>query len=386
MIKRPLHYLDNNATTRVAPEVVDALLPCLTECWGNPSSGYRFGHDLAGLIARAREQSAALIGASPDSLVFTSGGTESTHTAMNAALLGRPDRRHMIVSAVEHPAMFRLAQEYNRRGYKVTALLVGSNGQFSLDTLRHALTPDTAVVSVMWANNETGVLFPIREVAQLCRERGVLIHTDAVQAAGKVPIDVKDSGVDFLSLSGHKFHAPKGVGLLYVRPGVAFHPFLFGGKQEQGRRGGTENVPGIVGFGAAAERALNRLPEMESRVRVLRDRLESTLLARVPGAQRNGPADPRLPNTSNLAFEGIEAEGLMLELDQLGICVSTGSACSSGSPRPSHVLTAMGCNPRRARASVRFSLGLDSSDDDVEAVLAHVPGIVARLRAEAPGA
>lgn len=385
MIRRPLHYLDNNATTRVAPEVVDAMMPFLTERWGNPSSGYRFGHDLAQPLIRAREQSAALIGAPPESVVFTSGGTESTHAALNAALHGRQGHPHMIVTAVEHPATFRLAQEYYRRGHKVTALLVGADGQFSLDTLRHSLTKDTAVVSVMWANNETGVVFPIEAVTRICHERGVLVHTDAVQAAGKVPIDVQAAGIDFLSLSGHKIHGPKGVGLLYVRPGLAFQPFLFGGKQEQGRRGGTENVPGIIGFGAAAERALGRLPEMNSRVRILRDRLESALLTRIPGTQRNGGAEPRLPNTSNLAFEHVEAEGIMLELDQLGICVSTGSACSSGSPRPSHVLTAMGCSPRRARGSVRFSLGLDSSDDDVEAALAHVPGIVGRLQTEAPG-
>lgn len=377
-----MRYFDNNATTRVAPEAVAAMLPFLTERWGNPSSGYRFGHDLAEPLIAAREHVAALIGASPDHFFFTSGGTESINTALQSALRSEPDRKRIVITGVEHPATLNFARLQERNGYEVVIVPVDSAGQLDLNALEKAVQQETAIVSAMWANNETGMLFPIREIAEICRKHDAPLHTDAVQAAGKVPLDVRTAVVDFLSLAAHKLHGPKGVGLLYVRPGVSVHPVIVGGGQERGWRGGTENVAGIVGFGAAALRSMRRLDEMNTRVRSLRDRLERAILERISGTSLNGLPEPRLPNTSNIAFDGIEAEGLMLLLDAAGICVSTGSACSAGSHKPSHVLTAMGCSPGRARSSVRFSLGVDNTDEDVDVLLAKLPAMIERLRAE----
>ena len=384
MTDEPLFYFDNNATTRVAPEVVDAMLPFLRDQWGNASSAYRFGRRVGKHLDEARAKLAALINADPKEIVITSCGTESNNAAIHSALATSPGKRHVVTTAVEHSANINFGEFLQRRGFEVTYLPVEADGSLDIHVLDQSIRPDTAIVSVMWANNETGVIFPIEEIAAICRSREVPFHTDAVQVAGKLPIDVKATGVDFLSLSGHKLHAPKGIGLLYVRRKTRFQPYIIGGHQERGRRAGTENVPYIIGLGRAAELALDRLQEENTRVRALRDRLEATVLRLIPNAFRNGAKEPRLPNTSNIAFDFVEAEAILLMLDQLGICASSGSACTTGSVDPSHVLTAMGVNPRRARGSVRFSLGVYNSDADLDFLLQHLPGLIARLRAISP--
>ncbi len=386
MSQQPVCYLDNNATTRVAPEVVEAMLPLLKEYWGNPSSAYSFGHQVAKYLDRAREQVAALIQADPREIIFTSCGTESNNSAIHSALVTHPEKRHVVTTAVEHSANLKFCDFLQKHGYEVTYLPVESDGTLDLHVLEQSIRPTTAIVSVMWANNETGVLFPIEEIAAICRSKGTLFHTDAVQTPGKVKIDVNDLGVDFLSLSAHKLHAPKGIGLLYVKRRTKYHPYVIGGGQERGRRGGTENVANIVAFGRAAELALASIKEENTRVRRLRDQLEARLLDSVPGTVRNGAKEPRLPNTTNLSFENVEAEGVLLLLDQVGICASSGSACTTGSLDPSHVLIAMGCSLARARGSVRFSLGIYNTDEDVEYALKHVGPIVERLRANVPAA
>jgi cysteine desulfurase len=382
--RAPVYYFDNNATTRVAPEVIEAMLPFLKDNWGNPSSAYTFGHELGRHLDHARTCVAELVHAEPREIIFTSCGTESINAALHSALITRPDRRHLITTAVEHSATLKFCAYLEKQGYEVTLLPVDRDGAVDLRQLDQALRPDTALVSIMWANNETGVLFPVREVAELCRAKGVLCHTDAVQVAGKIPIDVKALGVDFLSLSGHKLHAPKGVGALYVKRHTKFQPYLIGGGQERGRRGGTENVAGVVAFGRAAELAMDQLPSESARIRALRDQLEAGILERVSGSARNGPAEPRLPNTTNSSFRGVEAEGVLMLLDQAGVCASSGSACTTGSMDPSHVLTAMGCSASRARASVRFSLGVYNTADEVTYLVEQLPAIVERLRAHAP--
>jgi cysteine desulfurase len=384
MPEKPLYYFDNNATTRVAPEVVEAMLPFLTEMWGNASSAYWFGHQVKPHLDDARAKLAALLNADPREIVFTSCGTESNNTAIHSALALSPGKRHVLTTAVEHSANINYGEFLQRRGYDVTYLPVESDGSLDLHVLDQSIRPDTAIVSIMWANNETGVIFPIEEIAAICRSKGVLFHTDAVQAPGKIKLDVKSTGVDFLSLSAHKLHAPKGIGLLYIKRRTKFQPYILGGHQERGRRGGTENVPYIVGFGRAAERAVATLPEENTRVRALRDRLEQTILKTIPNTVRNGAKEPRLPNTTNLAFDFVEAEAVLMMLDQLGICASSGSACTTGAVDPSHVLTAMKVPPLRARGSVRFSLGLDNTDEQVDYLLQHLPGIIARLRAISP--
>jgi cysteine desulfurase len=384
MTGRPTYYFDNNATTRVAPEVVEAMLPFLREFWGNPSSAYRFGTHVAKHVEAAREKVAALVGADPKEVVFTSCGTESNNAALQSALLTQPGKRHLLTTAVEHSAVIKHAEFLRQQGCEVTFLPVDADGQLDLHLLDQSIRPDTALVSVMWANNETGVIFPIEEIAAICRSKGVLFHTDATQAPGKLKMDAHALGVDFLTLSAHKLHAPKGIGLLYVRRGVKFQPYLIGGHQERGKRGGTENVPGIVAFGRAAELALDRLPDENKRVRALRDRLEETILRAVPNTFRNGAAEPRLPNTSNISFAFVEAEGILAMLDQLGICVSSGSACTTGSLNPSHVLTAMSLKPDRAKGSVRFSLGFYNTQEEVDFLLTHLPPVIARLRQAAP--
>jgi cysteine desulfurase len=380
MNERPFCYFDCNATTRVAPEVIEAMLPFLRQQWGNPSSAYGFGQEVARRLDDARAKAAALINAEPQEIVFTSGGTESNNAALHSALGTRPECRHVVTTAVEHPAILKFCAFLEKQGCAVTRLPVDSDGALDLGVAEKSIRPDTAIVSAMWANNETGVLFPVAELAALCRSKGVLCHTDAVQAAGRLKIDVKALGVDFLSLSAHKLHGPKGIGLLYVKRRTKYHPYLLGGGQERGRRGGTENVPGIVAFGRAAELALSSLELENTRVRALRDRLENGVLRRISGVARNGAPEPRLPNTANLAFEGVEAEGLLLLLDQAGVCASSGSACASGALDPSHVLNAMGCSCARARSSIRFSLGIYNTAAEVEHLLQCLPGIVARLR------
>jgi cysteine desulfurase len=384
MTQPAIYYFDNNATTRVAPEVVDAMIPFLREQWGNPSSTYAVGRQVGEHVDQARARVAALINAEPREVIFTSCGTESNNSAIHSALATQPDKRHVLTTAVEHSANTNFCALVQKRGYTVTFLPVTPDGALDLQQLEAAIRPDTAIVSVMWANNETGILFPVREIAAICRRKGTLFHTDAVQTPGKLKIDVRELDVDFLSLSAHKLHAPKGIGLLYVKRRVKYQPYIVGGGQERGRRGGTENVASIVGFGRAAELAMASLPDEHTRARALRDRLEDGILAAMPGTSRNGAKEPRLPNTSNLAFEGVEAEGILMLLDQAGICASSGSACTTGSLDPSHVLTAMGCSVARARSSIRFSLGIYNTEAEVDYVLKHLPGIIAKLRANSP--
>jgi cysteine desulfurase len=383
MNRSALRYFDNNATTRVAPEVLEAMLPFLREQWGNPSSAYSFGHQLAEPLKEAREKAAALINADPREIIFTSCGTESSNSAIHSALVTQPGRRHILTTAAEHSANLKFCAFLHEQGYEITLLPVNADGSLDLRLLANSIRPDTALVSVMWANNETGVLFPIAEIAAICRSKGVLCHTDAVQAPGKLKIDVKELGVDFLSLSAHKFYAPKGIGLLYVKRHVKYQPYIIGGGQERGRRGGTENVPYIVAFGRASELALANLSDQNSPVRALRDKLEDGILTKITGALRNGASEPRLPNTTNIAFEGVEAEGILLLLDRAGICASSGSACHAGALDPSHVLTAMGCSAARARGSVRFSLGIYNTENEVDYLLKCLPPIIEKLRAVA---
>ncbi len=381
MDSKKICYLDNNATTRVAPEVIDAMLPFLREQWGNPSSAYGFGHGVKRHLDKARLQLAELINADPLEIIFTSCGTESNNTAIHSAITANPEKRHIITTAVEHSATLKYCKFLEKQGYKVTFMPVEPDGSIDLHLLEKKLRPDTAIVSVMWANNETGVLFPIEEIAAICRSRHVLCHTDAVQTPGKLKIDVKTLGVDFLSLSGHKLHAPKGIGLLYVKKRTKFFPYLIGGHQEHGHRAGTENVPYIVGFGRAAELAMEHHHEENTRVRALRDRLETAIFKTIPNVARNGSKEPRLPNTANLGFANTEAEAILLLLDRLGICASSGSACTTGSIEPSHVLTAMDVKRPLAKGSIRFSLGRYNTDEDVDYVLEHLPGVIQKLRA-----
>ena len=379
-----MYYFDNNSTTQIAPEVLKAMLPFLRDHWGNPSSAYSFGQQLAGPLDEARAKVAALLNADSREIAFTSCGTESNNSAIHSALVTNPGKRHVLTTAVEHSANIKFCAFLEKQVYTVTFLPVNSDGALDLGLLEQSIRPDTALVSVMWANNETGVLFPVKEIAAICHEKGVLFHTDAVQVPGKLKIDVKDLGVDFLSLSAHKFHAPKGVGLLYIKRRTRYQPYIIGGGQEQGRRGGTENVAYIVASGRAAELAMASLADENTRVRSLRDKLEDGILRKIPGTSRNGAKEPRLPNTTNIAFDSVEAEGILMLLDQAGIYASSGSACTTGSLDSSHVLTAMGCSAERARSSIRFSLGRYNSETEVDYVLKQLPGIISRLRANAP--
>jgi cysteine desulfurase len=382
-------YLDNNATTAVAPEVREAMLPFLGELYGNPSSMHTFGGQVKRFVDQAREQVADLLGCHPTEVIFTSCGTESDNTAIRSALAVNAQRRHLIVSRVEHPAVLNLCQALAQQPaglprYRVTELPVDDQGLLDPAALEAALDDETALVSIMWANNETGVLFPVEELGAICRRRGVLFHTDAVQAVGKVPMHLADLPIDMLSLSGHKLHAPKGIGALYARRGTRFAPYLAGGHQEHNRRGGTEAVPLIVALGKAAERAKANLAQENTRVKALRDRLEAGLLATCPGARRNGHPARRLPNTANISFEYVEGESILLMLDQHGICASSGSACTSGSLEPSHVLRAMGVPYTAAHGSVRFSLSIYNTEEEVAKVLEVLPPIIRRLREISP--
>jgi len=377
-------YMDNNATTRVAPEVLDAMLPYLRDLYGNASSMHSFGGSVGREIIAAREKVAALINADPGEIIFTSCGTESDSTAINAAIRSNPEKKHIITTRVEHPAIKNLYEYLAKNGYRVTWVPVDKEGVLDLDYLYSHLSEDTALVSVMWANNESGVVFPIDEIAEKTRRKGIVFHSDAVQAVGKIPVDVKQTGLDMMSISGHKLHAPKGVGVLYVKKGTRFSPFMIGGHQERNRRGGTENVASIVGLGRASEFAMEHLEEMNTRIRGMRDRLEAGLLQNVPNALLNGKKDSRLPNTSNISFEYIEGEAILLMMDQLGICASSGSACTSGSLEPSHVLRAMGVPFTAAHGSIRFSLSTYNTDKEVEYVVENLPPIIERLRKMSP--
>lgn len=377
-------YLDNNATTRVAPEVLEEMLPYFSERYGNPSSMHNFGGQVGKELRAAREKMAGLLGARPEEILYTSCGTESDNTAIRAALAAHPNRRQVVTTRVEHPAVKSLCEHLVKEGYRVTFVPVDRSGSLDLDYLYEHMTEDTAIVSVMWANNETGVLFPVEQIARVAKERGIVFHTDAVQAVGKIPIDLSGSAIDMLSLSGHKLHGPKGIGALYVRKGTKFSPFLIGGHQESGRRGGTENTAAIIGLGRAAEFVSDHMEEENTRVKALRDRLESGLLSRVTHAVVNGDPENRLPNTSNIAFEFVEGESILLMMDGHGICASSGSACTSGSLEPSHVLRAMGIPYTAAHGSIRFSLSLYNTEKEIDYVIEHLPPIIERLRQMSP--
>jgi cysteine desulfurase len=377
-------YMDNNATTKVAPEVLEAMQPFLSDLYGNPSSAYTFGGKVARDIREAREQVASILGASSEEIIFTSCGSESDNTAIMSALSTGKDKMHIVTSRVEHPAIKVLCNELAKQGYRITEIPVDREGRLDMEQYKESLTPDTAIVSLMWANNETGVIFPVEEAAIIAKNRGILFHTDAVQAVGKIPIDLQKSAIDMLSISGHKLHAPKGVGVLYVRKGTKFSPFLIGGHQERGRRGGTENTASIIALGKACELAAKRMEEENTRVKALRDRLEKDLLNRVPNSRVNGGGAERLPNTTNISFEYIEGEAILLLMDEFGICASSGSACTSGSLQPSHVLRAMGVPFTMAHGSVRFSLSVYNTEEEVDFVLDKVPPIIEKLRGFSP--
>jgi len=382
---QPVIYMDNNATTRVAPEVLEAMLPFFSERYGNPSSMHSFGGAVGKEMREAREGLAELLGCATDEIIFTSCGTESDNTAIRSALAAQPEKRHIVTTRVEHPAVLSLCKFLERsQGYRVTYLGVDSEGRLNMKELEDSLSDDTAIVSIMWANNETGVIFPIPEIAKLVKRRGIMMHTDAVQAVGKVDINLNALDVDMLSLSGHKLHAPKGIGALYVRRKLPYRPYLIGGHQEHGRRAGTENTTSIIALGAAARAAKAHLPVENTRVRALRDKLETGLLAAVPDSRLNGHKQDRLPNTSNISFKYVEGEAILLLLDQLGIAASSGSACTSGSLEPSHVLRAMGVPFTFAHGSIRFSLSRYTTDEDVDYVIKNVPPIIETLRKISP--
>lgn len=381
---RPI-YLDNNATTRADPAVVAAMLPYFSEQFGNASSAHAFGSEVAGAVKQARKSLQALLGSAFDhEIVFTSGGTESDNAAILSALDNQDGRDEIVTTAVEHPAILSLVEYLaTSRGIKTHFVGVDSRGRLDIEAYRRALGPRTAIASVMWANNETGTLFPVEHLAAMAHEAGALFHTDAVQAAGKVPLDLKATAIDMLSLSGHKLHGPKGIGALYLRKGTKFNPLIRGGPQERRRRGGTENVPAIVGLGKAAELALTHMQAEQTGVRALRDRLEYGIL-KLGDCSVLGDADNRLPNTSNIAFAHLEGEAILHHLNRAGIAASLGSACASGSMEPSHVLRAMNVPVTALRGAIRFSLSRDNTIDDVVCVLNVLPEIVARLRASSP--
>ncbi|MGH2271988.1 cysteine desulfurase NifS [Anaerohalosphaeraceae bacterium U12dextr] len=377
-------YMDNNATTRVDPEVLQEMMPYLTDYYGNPSSMHTFGGQVGRAIRKARQQVAALLGCEPDEIIFTSCGTESDNAAILGTLSIVPHKRTVITTRVEHPAVLSPCRNLEQHGYRIIELGVDKHGCLNLAELESAINDDTAIVSIMYANNETGVIFPIEKIASICKAKGVPFHTDAVQAVGKIPLNLKASNIDMLSLSGHKLHAPKGIGVLYVRRGTRLSPYLLGGHQENNRRGGTENVPGIVALGKACELALRYLDEENTRVKALRDKLEARILATCPDCMVNGDSENRLPNTLNISFEYIEGESILMMLDRFGICASSGSACTSGSLEPSHVLRAMGVPFTAAHGSIRFSLSRYNTEQEVDFVAEKLPPIIHRLRELSP--
>jgi cysteine desulfurase len=373
-------YFDNNATTRVVPEVFEAMAPFYAEFYGNPSSIHRFGSQIGERLSQARAQVVSLIGAAdPVEVIFTSCGTEGDNAAIRGLLEMRPEKRQIITTQVEHPAILGLCQHLEKKGYRVTWLGVDQDGMLDLDELREAITNETALVSIMFANNETGVIFPIEQIGEIVKSKGVPFHVDAVQAAGKLAIDVKNSPIDLMTVSAHKFHGPKGVGALYVRRGISFPPFIIGGHQERARRAGTENVAGIVGMGKAAELALKSQKDDSVRIRALRDELQHLLLESCPSARVNGDKVKRLPNTLNISFRYLEGESILVLLDQHGICASTGSACTAGSSEPSHVLRAMRTPADWLQGAVRFSLSRFNTEDEVRLINEKMPSIVKRL-------
>jgi cysteine desulfurase len=373
-------YLDNNSSTCIDPAVLEEMMPFLTTRYGNPSGSHRFGAQVKKATDLAHERVAAMLGCEPGEVVFTSCGTESDNTAIHSALQMSPERRHVVTTSVEHNAVLNYCEALVRRGYEATIVPVDEQGHLDVEEVEAAIRPDTAIVSVMWANNETGVIYPVQKIADICRAKGVFFHTDAVQTVGKMPIDLAGRSIHFLSLSGHKLHAPKGVGALYVNRKSRFQPLIIGGPQEGGRRAGTDNVASIVGLGKAAELATETIEEENSRVRALRDRFEKTLRAELDDVLINGDPKTRLPNTSNLAFIGVDAQAVLLKLDQAGICCSLGSSCTTGAIQPSHVLRAMHFSNERARSSIRFSFGRFNTEAELDKVLEVLPGIVRKLR------
>ena len=377
-------YFDNNATTKVAEEVAEEIRPYFCQLYGNPSSMHTFGGQIAAKIRKAREQVAGLLGCDPTEIIFTSGGTESDSAAIKGTLPVVPNRRKIITTRVEHPAVLAVCRDLENHGHTVIELPVDKQGRLDLDQLEEQIDDDTALVTIMYANNETGVMFPVEQIAEMVTEKNVFFHTDAVQAVGKIRLDLSKSKIDLLSLSGHKLHAPKGVGVLYVRKGTRISPFMLGGHQEAGRRAGTENVPGIVGLGKACELAAKNIEEENNKVKYLRDKLENAILKKCPGATVNGDRKNRLPNTANISFEYIEGEAILLMLDKFGICASSGSACTSGSLEPSHVLRAMGIPFTSAHGSIRFSLSRYNTEKEVDYTIEKMPPIITRLRELSP--
>ncbi len=376
-------YLDNNATTKPAPEVVAAMIPLLQDFYGNPSSVHRMGQRARQMIEESRAKIAELITCGEAELLFTGGGTESINTAVRGLLTARAPRKKVVTTTVEHSATRELCQQFSKEGIEVVEIQVARDGSLDLDQLRQSLNDDVAVATIMWANNETGVIFPIPEIARICNEKRIPLHVDGTQAIGKIPVNVRDANIDAMSFAAHKFHGPKGAGSLFLRRGVRMRPLLIGGPQERGRRGGTENVPGIVGMGTAAELAKKHLPEM-TRVASMRDRLERTILQIIPETSVNGRTDMRLPNTTNISFAKLEAEAILLLLSEQGICASAGAACSSGSLEPSHVLRAMHIEDPIAHGAVRFSLSRYTTDAEIDRALAILPGVISRLRSVLP--
>jgi len=377
-------YVDNNATTKVAPEVLEAMLPYFSEYYGNPSSMHFFGGQVQKKVDEAREKVADFLGADPSEIVFTSCGTESDNAAILGTLDSYPEKRHLITTRVEHPAIGNVCTYLGRKGYRITELSVDREGRLNLVELRESIIEETALVTVMYANNETGMIFPIEEIGEIVKAKGIPFHTDAVQAAGKIPLNMKKSKIDMLSISGHKLHAPKGIGVLYIRKGTRFSPYMIGGHQEKGRRGGTENVPYIIGLGKACELAKKHLGEENTRVKALRDYLEVKLLEKIPNTLVNGDRVNRLPNTVSVSFEYVEGESILLLLSDLGICASSGSACTSGSLEPSHVLRAMGVPFTAAHGSIRFSLSVYNTKEEMDYIIEHLPPIIQKLRDISP--
>lgn len=377
-------YADNNATTRVAPEVTEAMMPYFAEYYGNPSSMHTFGGQVAKKIDVARQQVADILGADPSEIVFTSCGTESDNAAILGILRANPHKRHIVTSRVEHPAVYNLCKYLAQNGYHVTEIGVDGQGMLNLNELSDAIREDTAIVSIMYANNETGVIFPIEEIGAMVKQKGSILHTDAVQAVGKIPLNLSSSTIDLLTLSGHKLHAPKGIGALFVRKGTACTPFIIGGHQEKNRRGGTENVPAIIGLGKACELAKEYMLDEQTRVKQARDKLESEILKRAPDVRVNGHKTNRIPNTTNISFEFVEGEAILLLLNEKGICASSGSACTSGSLEPSHVLRAMGVPFTAVHGSVRLSLSRYNTMEEVDFIIEQIPPIIRRLREISP--
>jgi len=377
-------YFDNNATTKVAEEVLEEMKPLFCELYGNPSSMHTFGGQIGRKIRKAREQVAELLGCDPSEVIFTSCGTESDNTAIKGTLAALPNKRKVITSRVEHPAVLQVCRGLENHGYTVVEIPVDKQGRLDLDELETQIDDDTALVTIMYANNETGVVFPVERIAEMAAGKAAVFHTDAVQAIGKIPLNLAKSRIDLLSISGHKLHAPKGVGALYVRKGTRLAPYMLGGHQESGRRAGTENVPGIVGLGKACELAAKNIEQENHRIKYLRDKLETAILQKCPDCRLNGDKDNRLPNTSNISFEYIEGEAILLMLDKYGICASSGSACTSGSLEPSHVLRAMGVPFTAAHGSIRFSLSRYNTEEEVDYTIEKMPEIVNKLRELSP--